>query len=146
MKKWLYVLWGIALIAVLAACTANSSSEEDRTEGEQADSGDTKTLMLNNGEEPTSFDPPMGFDSVSWNALNNLMEGMTRLGKDHQPEPAAAEEWEVSEDGKVYTFMIREDAKWSNGDDVTAGDFEFAWKRLLDPGNGLTGRVSRLFH
>ncbi|WP_281657896.1 peptide ABC transporter substrate-binding protein [Halobacillus sp. Cin3] len=133
MKKWLHVLWGIAIITVLAACTANSSSEEDNAEGDQAESGDTKTLLLNNGEEPTSFDPPMGFDSVSWNALNNLMEGMTRLGKDHQPEPAAAEKWEISDDGTVYTFMIREDAKWSNGDDLTAGDFEFAWKRLLDP-------------
>ena len=47
-----------------------------------------------------------------------------------------AEKWDVSEDGKVYTFHIRENAKWSNGDDVTAGDFVFAWKRLLNPDTG----------
>ena len=134
MKKWWTVFMGVLLVAVLAACTASESageSDEGSSEGE-SDSG-TKTLLLNNGEEPTSFDPSQGFDAVSWNALNNLMEGLTRLGKDHTPEPATAEKWEISEDGKEYTFFIREDAKWSNGDDVTAGDYEFAWKRLLDP-------------
>ncbi|REJ11213.1 peptide ABC transporter substrate-binding protein [Halobacillus trueperi] len=134
MKKWWTVFMGVLLVALLAACTASESageSDEGSSEGE-SDSG-TKTLLLNNGEEPTSFDPSQGFDAVSWNALNNLMEGLTRLGKDHTPEPATAEKWEISEDGKEYTFFIREDAKWSNGDDVTAGDYEFAWKRLLDP-------------
>ncbi|ARI75586.1 peptide ABC transporter substrate-binding protein [Halobacillus mangrovi] len=135
MKKWLTLLLGVLLVFVLAACTATDTSSEgsDDSNQESGSDSETKTLMLNNGEEPTSFDPPKGFDSVSWNALNNLMEGLTRLGKDHSPQPATAEDWEVSEDGKVYTFTIRENAKWSNGDDLTAGDFEFAWKRLLDP-------------
>ncbi|ELK46080.1 peptide ABC transporter substrate-binding protein [Halobacillus sp. BAB-2008] len=133
MKKWLTLIMGIVLVAMLAACTANESSSEGSDEGDGSEESGTKTLLINNGEEPTSFDPPMGFDNLSWNALNNLMEGMTRLGKDHSPQPATAEEWEVSEDGKVYTFKIRDDAAWSNGDDVTAGDFEYAWKRLLDP-------------
>ncbi|KHE67957.1 peptide ABC transporter substrate-binding protein [Halobacillus sp. BBL2006] len=135
MKKWLTLLLGVLLVVVLTACTATESSSDSSDDGnnENGSDSETKTLLLNNGEEPTSFDPPKGFDSVSWNALNNLMEGMTRLGKDHSPQPATAEKWEVSEDGKVYTFTIRDNAKWSNGDDVTAGDFEFAWKRLLDP-------------
>lgn len=134
MKKWWTVLMGVVLIAVLAACTASESAgDNDGESTDQGDDSDTKTLLLNNGEEPTSFDPSQGFDAVSWNALNNLMEGMTRLGQDHTPQPATAEKWDVSEDGTEYTFHIREDAKWSNGDAVTAGDFEFAWKRLLDP-------------
>ncbi|SEH69254.1 dipeptide transport system substrate-binding protein [Halobacillus karajensis] len=134
MKRWWTVLMGVVLVAVLAACTASESAgENEEGSSEESNESSTKTLLLNNEEEPTSFDPSQGFDAVSWNALNNLMEGLTRLGEDHTPQPATAEDWEVSEDGTEYTFFIREDAKWSNGDDVTAGDYEFAWKRLLDP-------------
>lgn len=61
------------------------------------------------------------------------MEGLYRLGKDNKPVPGIAESYEVSQDGKTYTFKLRKDAKWSNGDPVTAHDFEFAWKRVLDP-------------
>ncbi|QSS99651.1 peptide ABC transporter substrate-binding protein [Pontibacillus sp. ALD_SL1] len=146
MKKWLMLLLTVLFAFTLAACTATDSSgdgDSDETEtesednssetNEEASGDDVTTLNLNNGQNPTSLDPPKGFDSASWNVLNNLMEGLTRLGKEHTPEAATAEDWKVSEDGTVYTFMIRDNAKWSNGDDVTAGDFVYAWKRLLDP-------------
>ncbi|MBO9130100.1 peptide ABC transporter substrate-binding protein [Bacillus sp. 165] len=125
MKKWLAVL--MTMLLMLSACTAKQDSSASPEKGKEA----KKILNLNNGNEPTSFDPPIGFDGVSWNALNNLGEGLTRLGKDHQPEPAAAEKWDVSSDGKVYTFHLRKNAKWSNGKPVTAEDFEYAWKRML---------------
>lgn len=131
MKKAISVLSILMMLVLSAACTATKESGNEDRKGNQ--DGDEKVLYLNNGEEPTSFNPPIGFNAVSWNALNNLMEGLTRLGKNHEPEAAAAENWEVSDDGKVYTFFIREDAKWSNGDDLTASDFVYAWKRLLDP-------------
>ncbi|WP_203289989.1 peptide ABC transporter substrate-binding protein [Metabacillus sp. cB07] len=133
MKKWLAMFLTAMLVFVLAACTANESAGKETGKKEK---DEEKILHLNNGAEPTSFDPVIGFDAVSWNALNNLMEGLTRLGKDHEPEAAIAEKWDVSEDGKTYTFHIREDAKWSNGDDLTANDFVFAWKRLLNPETG----------
>ncbi|WP_394140992.1 peptide ABC transporter substrate-binding protein [Cytobacillus oceanisediminis] len=139
MKKFLSLLLAAVLLFVMAACTANENAgneTDNKDDGKKEEESAEKVLYLNNGQEPTSFDPPIGFDSVSWSALNNLMEGLTRLGKDHEPEAAIAEKWDVSEDGKTYTFHIREDAKWSNGDDVTAGDFEFAWKRLLNPDTG----------
>lgn len=136
MKKSFTLLLAIMTVLVLAACTANKSAGEDEEE-ESSDSTETsndeKVLYLNNGTEPTSFDPPIGFDSSSWGALNNLMEGLTRLGQDDQPEEAIAESWNISDDGTEYTFQIREDATWSNGDDLTAGDFVFSWKRMLDP-------------
>lgn len=125
------ILIGLATLLVFAfsGCTAKPDSSNDSN-----DSGsERKVLKLNNAAEPTSFNPPIGFDAASWNALNNLMEGLTRLDQNHEPQPAAAEKWEVSEDGKTYTFHIREDAKWDNGDDLTAGDFEYAWKQLLNP-------------
>ncbi|TDL80368.1 peptide ABC transporter substrate-binding protein [Peribacillus frigoritolerans] len=133
MKKWMAMFLTALLVFVLAACTANESTGKDTGKDEKEKE---KILHLNNGAEPTSFDPVIGFDAVSWNALNNLMEGLTRLGKDHEPEAATAEKWDVSEDGKTYTFHIRENAKWSNGDDLTADDFVFAWKRLLNPETG----------
>ena len=136
MKKFLTMLMAAMLVFTMAACTANENTGKETDGKDNGEKGEEKVLYLNNGQEPTSFDPPIGFDSASWNALNNLMEGLTRLGKDHQPEAATAEKWDVSEDGKTYTFHIREDAKWSNGDDVTAKDFEFAWKRLLNPATG----------
>ncbi|WP_018662268.1 peptide ABC transporter substrate-binding protein [Heyndrickxia acidiproducens] len=131
MKK----LWGILTILVLvislAGCTTSQSGSKDSS---SSNSGSKeKVLNLNNGAEPTSFDPPIGFDSNSWNALNNLMEGLTRLDKKNKPAPAMAKSWDISNGGKTYTFHIRENAKWSNGDQVTAGDFVYAWTRLLDP-------------
>ncbi|SHH60111.1 peptide ABC transporter substrate-binding protein [Virgibacillus chiguensis] len=136
MKKGLLYLMGVLVFLVLAACTANESTGTENKNGEGEKAGDEKILQLNNGEEPTSFDPAIGFDNVSWNALNNLMEGLTRLDEDHTPQPAVAEEWDVSEDGTTYTFYLREDANWSNGDPVVAEDFIFAWERLLNPKTG----------
>ncbi|GAB4073195.1 dipeptide ABC transporter substrate-binding protein DppE [Barrientosiimonas marina] len=147
MKK--YGLWLLlpALLLFLAACTTSSGSEEkedtdeaetDTGEAAEDEGGDSEddVLYMNNGEEPTSLDPPIGFDSVSWEVLNNLMEGLTRLGQDDTPQPGMAEDWDVSDDGKTYTFHLRDDANWSNGDPVTAGDFAYAWRKLLDPETG----------
>lgn len=136
MKKFMGIFLTAMLVFVLAACTANESAGSDTKDDGDNSEAKEKILRLNNGAEPTSFDPVIGFDAVSWNALNNLMEGLTRLGKDHEPEAATAEKWDISEDGKTYTFHIRADAKWSNGDDLTANDFVFAWKRLLNPETG----------
>ncbi|MFD2701257.1 peptide ABC transporter substrate-binding protein [Paenibacillus shunpengii] len=121
----------VILCLVLAACGGGGSGAD----GDAADAN-SKILLVNNGKEPTSLDPPVGFDQVSNDVLNNFMEGLTRLQEDHTPGPGVASEWTVTEDEKQYTFTLREDAKWSNGDPVTASDFEFAFKRMLDPNLG----------
>ena len=69
------------LIFALAACTATKDSGAEPEKKSSTAKEDGKVLYMNNGAEPTSFDPPIGFDSYSWNMLNNLMEGLTRLGK-----------------------------------------------------------------
>lgn len=92
-----------------------------------------KTLYLNNLEEPTSLNPSQGFNLVSWEPLNNLVEGLVRLDAQHVAAPAAAESWVVAEDGKTYTFKLRQNAKWSNGDPVKASDFVYGWTEMLKP-------------
>lgn len=72
-------------------------------------------------------------DMESFHMLTNTMEGLTRVDAKGVATPAMAESWEQSEDGKTWTFKIRKDAKWSNGDPVTAHDFEYSWKRTLNP-------------
>lgn len=141
MKKWVVMmLVALGLMVVLAACTTTGGtgtdggdSGDDENETTDNEGGEDKILRLNNENEPTSLDSTKAFDNVSYNILNNLMEGLTRLGDTHEPEEATAESWDVSDDGLTYTFTLREDANWSNGEPVTAGDFEFAWKRLADP-------------
>ncbi|MEI3604127.1 peptide ABC transporter substrate-binding protein [Pseudogracilibacillus sp. SE30717A] len=141
MRKYLLLLFVLLTAVVLVACTANEDAgkEESQTtdegteEGETEEDGGEKVLRLNNDVEPTSFNPSIGFDAVSWDPLNNLMEGLTRLDQESQPAPGAAEEWDISDDKLTYTFHLREDANWSNGDPVTAEDFVYAWKYMLDP-------------
>jgi dipeptide transport system substrate-binding protein len=141
MKKIVSIVTSAFLAAtvMLAGCSSGQPTEQSQGTQQQTaqppsapENTGPKMLFLNNLQEPTSLDPPIGFDQKSYDILNNIMEGLTRLGKDHKPEPAMAKEWKISPDGKTYTFILR-DSKWSNGDPVTAHDFEYAWKRLSDP-------------
>lgn len=142
MKKLSTILLSasLAVSVFMAGCSsgqapANNESAPPTENNQQTPSPEdqaAKLLLLNNIKEPTSLAPPLGFDEPSYNILNNLMEGLTRLDENQKPQPAAASEWKISEDGRTYTFTLR-DNKWSNGEPVKAQDFEYAWKRMLDP-------------
>ena len=80
-----------------------------------------------------SLDSSKTTDFYSFDVLNNIMEGLTRVDKDGKIVEAMATSWETSEDKKTWTFTINDKAYWSNGDKVTAHDFEYAWKRTLNP-------------
>ncbi|TWK72859.1 Oligopeptide-binding protein OppA [Bacillus paralicheniformis] len=116
---------------VLSACGFGASSGD----GGKKDSKGKDTLNVNIKTEPFSLNPGLANDSVSGNVLRQTFEGLTTIGKDGKPVEAAAEKIEISKDQKTYTFTIRDGAKWSNGDPVTAEDFEYAWKWALDPKN-----------
>ncbi|SEN29407.1 peptide ABC transporter substrate-binding protein [Paenibacillus sp. OV219] len=122
MKKKLLVLVSLMLVftGVLSACGKSGS-------------GDDQTFRMNLTTEPPSLDVAQAQDQVSFTVLSGLFEGLTRMDKDGNIVPGVAEKWDVSEDGKKFTFHLRSDAKWSNGDPVTAQDFEYSWKRTLDP-------------
>lgn len=83
--------------------------------------------------EPETIDPRMSTSLPASTVEAQLFEGLTTLDADNRPVAAAAERWEVSPDGKKYVFYLRSGAKWSNGDPVTAGDFEYAWRTALSP-------------
>ncbi|MCH8312212.1 MAG: hypothetical protein IID17_04430 [Nitrospinae bacterium] len=83
--------------------------------------------------EPPTLDWTLATDSISFNLLTNLMEGLTQYNADLEAVPAVAKRWEFSEEGKVITFYLRDDVFWTDGKRVTAGDFEYSWKRLLNP-------------
>ncbi len=93
---------------------------------------ESQVLKMNLHSEPPTADPGLAEDSTSGAVIRATFDGLTRLDKDGNPQPSVAEKIDVSEDLLTYTFKLR-DAKWSNGDPVTAHDFEYAWKRVLDP-------------
>ena len=97
-----------------------------------------KELNITNTSDIPTLDISKAEDTVSSEVLMNTMEGLVKQDKDGKLAPGVAEKWEKSEDGKSWTFHLRKDAKWSNGDPVTAKDFEYSWKRTLDPATAST--------
>lgn len=92
-----------------------------------------KELNLSSTADIPTLDLSKAGDTVSSEVLSNVMEGLTRVDKDGKVIEGVAKKWEKSEDGKSWTFHLRKDAKWTNGDPVTAKDFEYSWKRTLNP-------------
>ncbi|MCG8463729.1 MAG: peptide ABC transporter substrate-binding protein [Xanthomonadales bacterium] len=90
-------------------------------------------LRRGNGEEPETLDPHRAQGVPANNILRDLFEGLTIELPDGQVAPGTAEHWDISRDGKRYTFYLRDDARWSNGDVVTAEDFVFGLRRSADP-------------
>lgn len=93
---------------------------------------DKQTLVRNNGSEVQSLDPHKIEGVPESNISRDLFEGLVITDSDGHPIPGVAEKWE-NKDNKVWTFHLRKDAKWSNGDPVTAQDFVYSWERLADP-------------
>lgn len=121
---------------VLAACGGGSDGESASSESTSSGSASSEEQVLNliESAELPNMDSAKTTDTVSGTVLNNVNEGLYRQNPDNELELGmAAEEPEVSEDGLTYTFKIREDAVWSNGDPVTANDFVYAWTRLATP-------------
>lgn len=119
MKK----LLTLALALVLCLCVCAAASAEAK-------------ITFQMDQEPQSMDPTLNDYSSGSYALQSLFRGMYKYAEDGSLVPAMAESYEVSEDGTVYTFTLREGLKWSDGSPLTAYDFEYSWKRVLDPAVG----------
>ena len=120
MKYAKFLMIFVFSIVTLAACSGDSES-----------SG--KILKVAKDTELASMDQHIATDGLSFEVIAATIEGLYTSDADGNAIPAIAKSYDVSEDGLVYTFHLREDAKWSNGDPVTANDFVYAWRRLVDP-------------
>ena len=124
--------WLICVLGLLAI-TGCSSDHKTRVE-----IGNEKQILhIGNGDEPADVDPHVTNGKPEGNLQYALFEGLVaRDPKTLEVIPGVAESWQVSEDGKLYTFKIRGDARWSNGEPLTAEDFVWSWKRALMPALG----------
>jgi oligopeptide transport system substrate-binding protein len=135
MRLVIAVLATAALAIVAAGCGGGGSSSSSST-GQSTDTtagklASSQVLTMSYGAEPPSLDPGLATDTTSANVILNIMDPLVKLGPDLQPEPSLAESWDVN--GKVVTYHLRHDGKWTNGDPVTADDFVYSWKRTLSP-------------
>jgi oligopeptide transport system substrate-binding protein len=120
------VVLALVVLVVVAAC----GSGDDGASGQRAE---RQEITVNWGAEPPSLDPGLATDTTSSNILLNVMDPLVKLGADLEPVPSLAESWDVSRNGRVVTLHLRADGRWTNGDPVTAQDFEYSWKRTLSP-------------
>src|SRR5699024_1449119 len=152
-KKWsLLFTLVFAMSIFLAACGGSNdtvddgkSDSDDKENTGEEQLAEEQVFDINIREEPPSLHPGTSSDTTSSSVLDQVFEGLTRINPEGEAEPAMAEEIEVSDDELTYTFKIREDATWTNGDPVTAEDFEFAWKWVLDPENADTDYAYQLY-
>ncbi|MPQ44677.1 peptide ABC transporter substrate-binding protein [Clostridium tarantellae] len=130
LKKLLAVTLVAALSgSVLVGCGGESGSSSEGGVTEQK-------LVFNLGEDPKTIDPALNTSSGASTVIGNAFEGLCSLDSEDKAKPGVAEKWEISDDKLTYTFHLRDNAKWSDGQPVTAKDFEYAWKRALDPKTG----------
>jgi len=97
---------------------------------------DRADLVFINGAEPELLDPALITAQPTSRIASALFEGLATFGPDAVARPGVATHWDISPDGRVYTFHLRSNAVWSNGDPVTSADFVYAWKRALLPATG----------
>jgi oligopeptide transport system substrate-binding protein len=116
---------GLTAAASLSACGATRVIGFDKA---------TRTLDICNQGEPLSLDPHKASGQWENNIIGNMFVGLTTENAKAEPIPGMAERWEVSEDGRTWTFFLRQ-ATWSDGEPCDAHDFEFAYKRILNPEN-----------
>jgi oligopeptide transport system substrate-binding protein len=119
-----------ASLCFLVGCHPSNSDNQAAT---SATTDERRTLRRGNGPEPDSLDPQKARTSEGQTILRDLFECLTSLDHEGRPAPGGAESWAVSPDGKTYTFTLRSNARWSNGDRVTATDFVSGLRRLVDP-------------
>lgn len=117
MKKGTKLLWTGALVLSLAGCSSASSGGTDSH----------NVLNLSKENDVITLDSTLATDGMSFEVINMMIEGLETTDENGDIVPALAESYDVSEDGLTYTFHLR-DASWSNGEPVTAADFEYAWK------------------
>ena len=138
-----WLLFLATLVASLALVAAGCGGDDEGGDAAGTDSGTTQeeggakaaeqVITINWGAEPPSLDPGLASDTTSAAILLNIMDPLVLLDRENNPQPSMAESWDISEDGKTLTFKLNPEGKWTNGDPVTAEDYEYSWKRTISP-------------
>lgn len=124
---------GTSSSAGTSSAASDSGDSSAAEEGETATGGSGGTLNMRNTMEPTSLNTLLAAYAYDFTPINAMIECLYRDDENDVPQPAGAETVDISDDKLVYTFHLREDATWSNGDPVVATDYEFAWQQALNP-------------
>lgn len=152
MKKIVALVLAMVMVLSLAACGGSSAPTATAAPAASGDAAPAAPAAAAEGDkvlnvmvevEVESLDPQVATDGTSFEVMANFTDGLTQMDADGAAIPAIAESWDVSPDGTVYTFHLRQDANWSNGTPVTADDFIFAWQRAVDP--ALASEYSYMF-
>ncbi len=125
------MLLTVCMTLSLAACGGKGSGSDDAGSSEGA-SGNGGEITAQIGPNPETLDPALNSAIDGANMLITLFEPLLIIDENNEVQPGQAEEYEVSDDGLVWTFTMREGLKWSDGSDLTAKDFEYTFKRLCD--------------
>ncbi len=126
MKKILYILLSVVLIGSLLIVGCQPAQEEPPIPAAEGE------LNLY-GIDPLTLDPAVSSEMTSHEYIMQLFSGLVRLDDNLEPAPDIAERWEISNDGKTYTFYLRHDVSFHNGREVKAEDFKYSWQRASDP-------------
>ncbi len=139
-KRFVWLLVFAAALALLAACTSGvapapaGEGETGSAAAPAAGEGEAVVIHLSLGAEPPTLDPNLAQDTFAINSLEGMFLGLTNINNETEEiEPELATSWDVSGDGTVWTFHLREDAVWSDGQPVTANDIEYSVKRAIMP-------------
>ena len=146
-SKFKIILLSVFLF-IMFSCGSDEISEENSSVGKSSNvapglesnsgssSGSKENVFRINFSDPPTFDPHLVTDTTSASIIVEIFSGLVTLNKDLDIIPDLAESWEVSDDGTVYTFNLREDIKFSNGENVTAQDFKWSIERSANPDTG----------
>ncbi len=129
-RSAIFLLTFLLVISLTSGC---STSRQAAKTGESGKSKTKDSMVYNLGAEPQSLDPALCSEIPGDQVIYNNFEALVRHDENNVIEPAIAEKWETSDDGLVWTFKIRDSAKWYDGKPVTANDFVYSWKRTLNP-------------
>lgn len=119
-------------MTILSACGKKATSD-DSQKAAYPGTSEKNAITVNISTEPPEMFSVTMTDTTSFSVLRHIVENLVNLDENDNVIPGVAKEWTVSDDGLIYTFNLRDDMKWSNGEPVTANDFVFAWKSLLTP-------------
>jgi len=118
-------------VFLMASCSNPSNDDIEPHLGQLTK--DDNQLVVNIGSDMPSIDPQQSSDNSSSRVIVDIFEGLVDYNQKSEVVPAGASGWEISEDGKTYTFYLRKGAKWTNGDPVTAQDYVYSYRRSVTP-------------